>query len=68
MKLIKLIFAFLLPPVAVFLTYGLSPAFLINLVLTLLGWVPGIIHALWVVVKHYENLDRTATYDIAEPN
>ncbi len=54
MKLLRIIAAILLPPLGVFLTLGLSPAFLINVGLTILGYVPGIIHALWVVLKSYE--------------
>jgi uncharacterized membrane protein YqaE (UPF0057 family) len=55
MKLLRLIFAFLLPPVSIFLTYGISITLLINVLLTLLGWVPGIIHALWAMSKYDEN-------------
>ena len=37
----------LLPPLAVLLT-GRTGAFLVSLLLTLLGWLPGVIHAfLW---------------------
>lgn len=42
--------AILLPPLAVYLKVGASPHFWINLVLTMLGYVPGQIHALWVVL------------------
>jgi uncharacterized membrane protein YqaE (UPF0057 family) len=31
---------------------------LINILLTLLGWLPGSIHAVWVIVKHEENINR----------
>ncbi|MFM6409358.1 MAG: YqaE/Pmp3 family membrane protein [Microcystis sp.] len=44
-----------LPPLAVFLTTGLSLAFVINIILTLIGYVPGIIHAFWIVSKEAEN-------------
>lgn len=54
MNLIRLVFAFVLPPVAVFLTAGVSSALIINILLTLLGWVPGIIHALWFMQKTEE--------------
>jgi len=37
-----------LPPLAVFLKHGIGKDFLINLVLTLLGWLPGCIHAFYV--------------------
>lgn len=42
--------AVILPPLPVFITVGLTTHFWINLVLTILGYVPGIIHALWVVL------------------
>ena len=40
-----------LPPLAVFLT-GRMGSFLLSLVLTLLGWLPGVIHAFFVVSDH----------------
>jgi uncharacterized membrane protein YqaE (UPF0057 family) len=48
---IKIILAILLPPVGVFLEVGLGTHFWINLILTLLGYIPGIIHALYVILK-----------------
>jgi len=50
MKAVKIILAIFLPPVAAFLQVKLTTHFWINLVLTLLGVVPGIIHALWLVL------------------
>ncbi|MCA1798947.1 MAG: YqaE/Pmp3 family membrane protein [Xanthomonadaceae bacterium] len=49
---LKIILAILLPPVGVFLEVGLTAHFWLNLLLTLLGYIPGIIHALWVILKH----------------
>ncbi|KZT66131.1 UPF0057-domain-containing protein [Daedalea quercina L-15889] len=43
------ILALLLPPVAVFLKVGLRADFWINVLLTILGWIPGILHAWWVI-------------------
>ena len=54
MKIINVIAAILLPPLGVFLTMGVSQALLINILLTLLGWVPGVIHALWIISKQSE--------------
>lgn len=54
MKLLRLILAILLPPVAIFLTFGVSTTLLINILLTLLGWLPGSIHAVWAIAKHEE--------------
>ncbi|KAM3092102.1 YqaE/Pmp3 family membrane protein [Phormidesmis sp. 146-35] len=59
MKLIRLLLGILIPPIGVFLTYGISSALLINILLTLLGWVPGVIHAVWAITKHEEKLEGT---------
>jgi uncharacterized membrane protein YqaE (UPF0057 family) len=45
----------------VYLTYGFSSTLVINIVLTLLGWVPGIIHALWAISKYEEKTQQGAT-------
>lgn len=54
MNIINIIAAILLPPLGVFLTMGVSQALFINILLTLLGWIPGVIHALWVISKKAE--------------
>lgn len=46
--IIKIIFAIILPPLGVFLERGCNADFLINILLTILGYIPGIIHALYV--------------------
>ncbi|CAF0834540.1 unnamed protein product [Rotaria sordida] len=43
------ILAVLFPPAATFIIVGCTTHFWINLVLTLLGWIPGVIHALWLI-------------------
>ena len=48
--IVLVLLAIFLPPVAAFLVVGLSTHFWINLILTLLGWLPGTVHALWLVV------------------
>ncbi|MFC7357879.1 YqaE/Pmp3 family membrane protein [Jejudonia soesokkakensis] len=45
MSLVTIILNLVLPPLAVFLKHGLGKVFLINLLLTIIGWVPGVIHA-----------------------
>lgn len=50
--LVKILFAVLLPPLGVFLEVGLTRHFWINILLTLLGFLPGIIHAVYVIAKH----------------
>lgn len=58
MKFLKIVLAVLVPPVGVLLTYGLSTTLLINVLLTLLGYLPGMIHGLWAVLKHYEKANQ----------
>ncbi|KAA1261489.1 Proteolipid membrane potential modulator [Rubripirellula obstinata] len=49
--LLKVILAILLPPLAVFMDRGVGTQFVLNIVLTLVGfWIVGIIHALIVVL------------------
>jgi uncharacterized membrane protein YqaE (UPF0057 family) len=54
MNITKLILGVFLPPVGVFLTYGIGPTLLINVALTFLGWIPGSIHAIWAIAKAEE--------------
>ena len=58
MKLLRYALGVLLPPVGVFLTYGLSTTLLINVLLTLLGWLPGVIHAVWAIAKYDEKVNQ----------
>ena len=51
MDILKIILAIILPPIAVLLHVGLSVHFLLNILLTLLGGIPGIAHAFWVILK-----------------
>ncbi|HIK34041.1 MAG TPA: YqaE/Pmp3 family membrane protein [Oscillatoriales cyanobacterium M59_W2019_021] len=51
MDILRLLAAIFIPPLGVFLQVGLGTQFWINVLLTLLGYIPGIIHAVWVIVK-----------------
>ncbi|AHF76697.1 hypothetical protein Sant_1642 [Sodalis praecaptivus] len=51
MDFVKVIFAIILPPVGVFMEVGLRGAFWLNILLTLLGYIPGIVHAVWVIAS-----------------
>ncbi len=48
---VRLIIAIFIPPLGVFLEVGIGLQFWINLILTLLGYIPGIIHAVWVILS-----------------
>lgn len=52
MDLLRIVIAILLPPLGVFLQVGIGVQFWINVLLTILGYIPGIIHAVWVIVKY----------------
>lgn len=48
---IRILLAILLPPLGVFLQVGFGLHFWLNILLTLLGYIPGIIHAVWVITR-----------------
>ena len=50
MEILKIILCIFLPPVAAFMQVGTTKHLWINIVLTLLGGIPGVIHALWLVL------------------
>jgi uncharacterized membrane protein YqaE (UPF0057 family) len=51
MDVIRILIAILLPPLGVFLQVGIGLHFWLNILLTLLGYIPGIIHAIWVILR-----------------
>ena len=52
MTILKIVLAIVLPPVAAFMQVGIGMHFWINIVLTILGFVPGMIHAIWLIAKN----------------
>jgi len=51
MDLFRLVVAVVLPPLGVFLQVGFGGQFFLNILLTLLGYFPGIIHAVWIIAR-----------------
>ena len=49
LNIIRVILAILLPPVGVLLTVGLGLHFWLNILLTIFGYIPGIVHAIWII-------------------
>lgn len=49
MDIIAIIIALLLPPLAVFLRTGCSGTLLLNIILCCFAWIPGMIHAVYIV-------------------
>jgi uncharacterized membrane protein YqaE (UPF0057 family) len=50
-KLILIVIAILLPPLAVFLEKGAGKDLVLNIILSLIFYLPGILHALWLITK-----------------
>lgn len=51
--ILKFIAAVILPPLGVFLEKGVCDKdLLINILLTVLGWIPGVIHAFYIILKY----------------
>ncbi|RYH03202.1 YqaE/Pmp3 family membrane protein [Salipiger sp. IMCC34102] len=51
MNILKLVLAVILPPLGVLLEEGIGKQFLINVLLTLLGFIPGLVHAVWIIAR-----------------
>jgi uncharacterized membrane protein YqaE (UPF0057 family) len=50
-NLLRILLAVLLPPVGVFFTVGLGGQFWLNILLTICGYIPGIVHAVWIIAR-----------------
>ncbi|HET7371451.1 MAG TPA: YqaE/Pmp3 family membrane protein [Gammaproteobacteria bacterium] len=50
MDVLRIIISILIPPLGVFLQVGIGPQFWINILLTILGYIPGVIHAIYIIV------------------
>ena len=51
MDLLRIILSVILPPLGVFLQVGLGKHFWLNILLTLLGYIPGLVHAVYIVAR-----------------
>jgi len=51
LDVVRVILSIILPPLGVFLQVGIGGHFWLNILLTILGYIPGIIHAIWVIAK-----------------
>jgi uncharacterized membrane protein YqaE (UPF0057 family) len=49
--ILRIILSVIIPPVGVFLQVGIGLQFWLNILLTLLGYFPGLIHAIWVILR-----------------
>lgn len=51
MNVIDIILAIILPPLPVALRFGFGGKFWVNVILTILGYIPGLVHALVVLPR-----------------
>ena len=51
-KILLIALAILLPPDAVLIRRGLSWDLLLNIVLTMIGYLPGQVHAVWIAFRN----------------
>lgn len=51
MKILHILLAIFLPPISVLIQKGISGALLLNILLTILGGLPGSIHAIYLLVS-----------------
>jgi len=49
-KIIQILLAVFLPPLGVFFKVGLGMHFWLNILLTIFGWLPGVLHGLWIIL------------------
>ena len=49
MDILRILLSILLPPLGVFLQVVIGVQFWINILLTLLGYIPGIVHAVYII-------------------
>ncbi|ODQ58397.1 hypothetical protein WICANDRAFT_34143 [Wickerhamomyces anomalus NRRL Y-366-8] len=50
--IIKIIAAIIFPPLGVFLEVGCTTPLFLNIIFTILGFIPGILHALYIILKY----------------
>lgn len=54
--IVRLVATVLFPPLGVFLKMRFTAHLMISVLLTLFGYIPGLIHALWVLAKRPDDL------------
>ena len=51
MSILMILLTILLPPAPVAIKEGFGTQLLLNILLTLIGWLPGVVHAFWVQTR-----------------
>jgi uncharacterized membrane protein YqaE (UPF0057 family) len=52
MDCLRIVLSVIIPPLGVFFKVGFGLHFWLNILLTLLGYIPGLVHAIWVIATH----------------
>lgn len=55
-QIVRSLCAVLFPPLGVFLRVRFTLHFWLSIALTLLGYIPGLVHAVWVLARRTEDL------------
>lgn len=50
MDFFRIVVSIIIPPLGVFWQVGLTRQFWLNVLLTILGYVPGLIHAIYIIL------------------
>lgn len=49
--LLRIVLSIIIPPVGVFFKVGLGMHFWVNILLTMFGYIPGLVHAIWILAS-----------------
>jgi len=50
-NLIRVVLSIIIPPIGVFFKVGFGLHFWINILLTMMGYIPGLVHAIWIIAS-----------------
>ncbi|MBA2269330.1 MAG: YqaE/Pmp3 family membrane protein [Chthoniobacterales bacterium] len=50
MDIFRIVLSIIIPPLGVFWQVGLTGQFWLNVILTLLGYIPGLAHAVYIIL------------------
>jgi uncharacterized membrane protein YqaE (UPF0057 family) len=66
MNIIRILISIFLPPLGIFLKVGIGFHFWLNIILTICGYFPGVIHAVYIIgVKSSKNEAASTIVDSA---
>lgn len=57
MSILMILLTIIFPPLPVALKEGIGLQLLLNVLLTLIGWLPGVVHAFWVQTRGTDALE-----------